>query len=229
VTGLGVWAITRGGSGSGTSITPVTSSEPSTTDAPVSVGTDATDSGNAGTFVITAPEASPSSLAPRDTGVPETAAAGDRLVADDTGVFTVSVPNDFEVDTAPVDANGEQVAQVMAAVDLSKFRSDFVTVGYIVNALPDFIAATPHDAILLAGPRDQDCTNLSAETDVDTAVGPAVVQTAQGCGPESGTVAVMALVDSSSGLAFVVYAQGGGDVASVRTLAQTVLESVYLS
>ncbi|MEY4340475.1 MAG: hypothetical protein RLZ14_2325, partial [Actinomycetota bacterium] len=53
--------------------------------------------------------------------------------------------------------------------------------------------------------------------------------TAEGCGAEAGSVAVVALIDDASGRVFVVYAQGANTADAVRSLARAVLESITIN
>ena len=232
VIGLGVWAFSRGAGTAGRDQpvggTPAPGETASGDTSPAQPATDPS-VGPDDTFVITAPEATSSGRTLPDSGTDPTAAPGERLVTDDTGFFTVAVPNDFEVSTEAIDANGLIVPSVMAATDLNRFGNDFVTVGYVVNAVSSELAVTEHDAIALVGPSEQDCANIDPETSLDTEVGPAVLQTAEGCGAEAGSVAVVALIDDTSGRVFVVYAQGANTSDAVRSLARAVLESVTIN
>lgn len=227
VVGLAAWSL-FGGGGSGATA-PTSSVEVGRTDGPP---TTTIESASGDTFVITAPDNSVVGATLPDSSVPDapvTAANGDRLVTDDTGFFTVAVPNDFEVNTASIDAGSVVVPSVKAAVDLAAFGDDYVTVGYAVNAVAGDLATSELDGIGLVAPGDRDCSTVSADTDIDTKVGPAVLQTFEGCGGEGGSVAVVALLDSASGRVFVVYAQGSNTVDSVTALATAVLESITVS
>lgn len=234
VAAFGLWVFTRGGGDGGD---PVPASDAAITegaraDGVVTDGTGATDSvavDTLDTLVITAPEGTSSGQTLPESGTEPTAAPGERLVTDDTGFFTVSVPDEFEVSTESINASGLIVPSVMASVDLQQFGDDFVTVGYVVNAVSSDLATTEHDAIVLVGPAEQDCATIDAEASIDTEVGAAVLQTAEGCGAEGGSVAVVALVDGTSGRVFVVYAQGANTAETVSRLAQAVLESITIN
>lgn len=223
VAGLAGWSLVRGNDPGSRAV--VTSAGADTTAAR---STTTTDSGSTETYVITAPDNSLVGATLPNSSTPPTAANGDRVVTDDTGFFTVAVPADFEVSTKPIDAGSVIVPSVKASTDLAAFGNDYVTVGYAVNAIAGDLATSEREGIGLIAPGDTECSTVGADTDIDTKVGAAVLQTFEGCG-EGGSVAVVALLDSASGRVFVVYAQGSNTVDSVTTLATTVLESITVN
>lgn len=179
----------------------------------------------ADTLVITAPETSAPAVQPTEP----TAASGDVLVSDDTGLFGLSVPESFETDTASLDVNGVRVPSVTSAVKLSTYDEGYDEVGFTVAALPPDLAVTVDEAIQFGTPPADDCTTIDQQPDLDTEIGPAAMVLAEGCGINGATVVVLVLADEVSGHVFVVGAQGLAGSTEVTRLAQAVLESIYIN
>ena len=230
--GVAVAAVVVGGlffalRGGGDSASPSTSAAVSSTEAATTTVGD--------TLVITTPENPPTTVGET---VPETLAPvpgptpgeNEVVVTDDTGLFQVLAPADFEVDTAPLDIDGLSVASVTAALSLVNYDVGYDETGYTVMALPAELAADAEAALTVFN--DQltgDCDPPMEMPDLDTAIGPARHLVAQGCRDNGSTAVVLAIDETNTGLVFAVLAQGAAGPAEVTRLAQAVLESIYIN
>ncbi|MEY4173952.1 MAG: hypothetical protein RI900_1117 [Actinomycetota bacterium] len=186
---------------------------------------DSTSTTVADTLVITVPE---TTVVDTQPPVP-TAVAGDVLVSDDTGLFSLSVPESFETDTTSLDVNGVRVPSVTSAVQLSTYDEGYDEIGFTVAALPPDLAVTEDEAIQFGTPPSEDCVTIDRQPDLDTDIGPAAMVLAEGCGINGATVVVLVLADEVSGHVFVVGAQGLAGATEVTTLARAVLEGIYIN
>lgn len=216
--GVGAFVASRGG-GDDTAVATTTTAAAATTTV-------------AETLVITTPETSVPDTTLPDTTVPSgpTPGEGEVVVTDDTGVFSVIAPDTFEVDTAPLDLDGGSVASVTAAGNLDLYGNGYDETGYTVMALPADIAADSDAAIALLNDQlTADCGSSTQNVDLETAIGPARHLVGQACGANGATAVVLAIDETNTGLVFLVVAQGPAGESEVTTLAQAVLESIYIN
>lgn len=178
------------------------------------------------TFVITSPSVTEPALT---TLTPTSAGDGvlpDITVTDDTKFFTVQLPGKFKTDTAPIDANGIQVAQVSGSEDLNAYNNDHDTIGVTVLGAPADKLQAPAALVNLFDPGATVCTDRNQASGVATKLGATEVLYLDGCGPNKASKVVMA-VQASSGAVFVVVAQGNGPAnGPLLQFAQAVLETI---
>jgi hypothetical protein len=179
------------------------------------------------TFVITAPE----STAPPSTVVdPATTVSADDVVSvtDDTNTFSIFLPGSFQTDTAPLDAQGVQFAQISGSEDLQAYVNDHDTFGItVLGAQADQVAA-PADLVNIFDPGADVCTSRTPQSGYATSLGTAEVLLLDGCGTGGAFAKVIMAVPVPAQNAMVIaVAQGPGPAnASLLSFAQAVVESV---
>lgn len=218
VLGGGVFVALRGGDDAASTTSTTTASTDAVTTtaaAPTTV---------ADTLVITTPENPTTTVAQSVPGADEV------VVTDDTGLFQVAAPADFEIDTAPLDIDGLQVASVTAAVNLANYDAGYDETGYTVMGLPADLAADAELAMTIFSDQlASDCVPPVEQPDLDTAIGAARYLVAEGCIENGSTAVVLVIDETNTGLVFAVLAQGLADPSTVTDLAKAVLESIYIN
>lgn len=195
--------------------------------APTSVPeTDATEAGTDDTFVITAPE----STQPVATVPPTVAPGGDGVISvtDDTNSFSLFFPDTFLTDTAPIDAQGVQFAQISGSEDLQSYVNDHDTFGITVLGAPADQVATAPELVGIFDPGAEVCTTRVPQSGYVTALGAAEVLLLDGCGTGGASAKVIMVVPVPDQNAVIVaVAQGAGPAnSSLLEFTQAVVESV---
>ena len=178
------------------------------------------------TLVITAPE----TTQPLETVAPTVAPGGDGVitVTDDTGSFTLILPDTFQTDTAPIDAQGVQFAQVSGSEDLQSYVNDHDTFGITVLGAPADQVATAVELLDIFDPGAEVCTERVPQSGYVTALGTAEVLLLDGCGTGGASAKViMAVPVPDQNAIIVAVAQGAGPANSaLLEFTQAVIESV---
>jgi hypothetical protein len=180
------------------------------------------------TFVITAPE---TTAPPVTTAVdPATTVSADDVVnvIDDTNTFSIYLPGSFQTDTAPLDAQGVQFAQISGSENLQAYVNDHDTFGItVLGAQADKVAA-PADLVNIFDPGADVCTSRVPQSGYATSIGTAEVLLLDGCGTGGAFAKVIMAVPVPARNAMVIaVAQGPGPAnASLLSFAQAVVESV---
>jgi len=180
------------------------------------------------TFVITAPPVTD----PPITDVPPVSDAGGGIqtLTDDTSLFSVVLPSDFEVDTSSFSTNsGATVPRVMGSTDLNAFGDDDDTFGISVMEVPTTLLATAADALGAFAPDDTTCTQQTTEIGFTTAQGPTEVLRADGCGTDGKYAKVIMAIATPDGQHILVaLAQGIGPSSdTLLSFTQAVFETAH--
>jgi hypothetical protein len=181
------------------------------------------------TLVITAPE----TTQPAVTVAPTvTVPAGDGVVnvTDDTGSFSLFLPDTFETDTAPIDAQGVQFAQISGSDDLQAYVNDHDTFGITVLTAPADQVATPAELVGIFDPGVDVCSQRVPQSGYTTALGAGELLLLDGCGTGGVFAKVILVVPIPDQNAVIVsVAQGPGPAnASLLEFTQAVTESVSI-
>ncbi len=195
----------------------VTSDVTEVTEAPTSTPED--------TFVITAPPSTdpPATLPPTTDGT-----VPDIRVTDDTNSFSVLMPGDWATDTAPVDANGTQFAQISGSGDLEAYNNDHDTLGITLLGIQADLVAPPADLINVFDPGVDVCSQRQNASAVDTAQGPAEVLYLDGCGTGGAYGKVVMIVSFPANNAVLITISQGNSPSTgpLFNFTKIVVESV---
>lgn len=198
--------------------------KPSVTLAPITSTTDATATTASSPVITDAPTTVPVATdAP--TTVPESTL---EEFFDDTGTFSMVLPNDLEIDTTVlVDQNGQEIPSIAAAESLAGYNSDDTTFGLTAVVVgPAFNT----DAALVMDflePAEGTCTTRVADQ-VQTALGLADRVSLAGCGVGSGNKILMTVTLADGVTVVGLYMQGLADATTLAPAAQYALESVFV-
>lgn len=147
---------------------------------------------------------------------------------DDTGTFSMTLPNDLEIDTTVlVDQNGQEIPSIAAAESLSAYNTDDTTFGLTTIVVG---AAFNADAALVMEflePAEGTCTARVADQ-VQTTLGLAERVSLTGCGVGAGNKVLMTVTLADGVTVVGVYMQGLADAATLAPAAQAALESVFV-
>ncbi|MBI4933979.1 MAG: hypothetical protein HY828_08880 [Actinobacteria bacterium] len=184
--------------------------------------TEDTDDDTDDTFVITAPETT--------QPAPTVAPGGDGVISvtDDTNSFSLFFPDTFLTDTAPIDAQGVQFAQISGSEDLQSYVNDHDTFGITVLGAPADQVATPPELVGIFDPGADVCTTRVPQSGYVTALGTAELLLLDGCGTAGASAKVIMVVPVPDQNAVIVaVAQGAGPANStLLEFTQAVVESV---
>lgn len=202
----------------------------SSVDAPTTVAvTEGEDDeeGSDDTLVITAPE----TTQPQGTVAPTLSTpTGDGAISvtDDTGTFSVFLPDTFQTDTAPIDAQGVTFAQVSGSDDLQAYVNDHDTFGITVLVAPADQVSAPADLVGAFDPGADVCTQRVPQSGYQTSVGTAELLLLDGCGTGGAFAKVIMVVPVPDQNAVVVAVSQGTAPASGALLdfTQAVVESI---
>lgn len=212
----GVVLLTGGDDDKKTTVTlaPVTSS---TLDTATTLGT---------TVQITTP-ATAATVAPT---VPETAAPDDGLVTvnDDTGTFSIILPNDLELDTTTITSNdGFIVPSISAAEIISDYNVDDTTFGLTSVAVGPDIGSDTVQVMAFLEPVEGTCTGR-VQDQVQTALGLADRVSLTGCGAGAGNKVLMVVQLADRPVVIGIYMQGLATIENLQPAAQYALESIFV-
>jgi len=125
-------------------------------------------------------------------------------VEDDTGRMTVDLPRQWsEIDTLPVDQDGQPMPGISASADLGAFYSGFDEPGV---ALVAFEGGSIEQALNEFGAADPGC-NLAAEEDYDDGLYAGVVRYWDGCGSGSSVVVLLVAAPADGSMLIIVLGQ----------------------
>jgi hypothetical protein len=124
----------------------------------------------------------PPTTAPGPTEPGATTIPSDIQVAtDDTKMFKVGLPKQFDTATAPIQNGSKKFSHVSGSTDLTSYANDDDTFGISVLATTTDQVATPKDFLELIGAGVSGCSDQKSGT-VETDIGSAVVLRFDGCG-----------------------------------------------
>lgn len=160
----------------------------------------------------------------------DTTVADDGLIEvfDDTGTFSIILPNDLETDTTPIGPTGA-TPSIRAAVVLDDFRNEEVTFGLIAvaGAVGSDLGSDAAEALAWMNPPDGVCTGRVDDT-VETALGLAMRASFTGCGVDAGNKILMAIQLAGRPVLIGIYMQGTADLVTLGSAAQFALESMFV-
>jgi len=209
----GIFLLTGGDDDKTTSITlaPITSTTVVTT--------------TPATAVITTPPTVPATEAPT---VPTTADSGLIEVFDDTGTFSMVLPNDLETDTTTITStDGFIVPSISAADGITAYNGDDTTFGLTAVAVGPDIGSDAAQVMAFLEPPEGTCTgSRSTEIGRPTALGAASVVTLTGCGVGAGNKVLMVVALADRPIVVGIYMQGLATIDLLLPAAQFALESI---
>jgi len=162
--------------------------------------------------------------------VPETIAdSGLVTITDDTGTFSIVVPDDLELDTTTITSNdGFIVPSINAATIIADYNGDDTTFGLTSVAVGPAIGSDVAQVMEFLEPAEGTCTGRSVEFGRPTAVGAASVVTLTGCGVGGGNKVLMVVQLADRPVVIGIYMQGLAPVADLQPAAQFALESIVV-
>lgn len=178
---------------------------------------------------ITVPPTAPPTAPPTDPAT--TTAVDDGLIEifDDTGTFSMILPDDLEVDTTTIASNdGFAVPSISAAEIIASYNTDDVTFGLTAVAVGPDIGSDAEQVMAFLEPAEGTCTGRSVEVGRPTAMGAANVVSLTGCGVGGGNKVLLVVQLADRPVVIGLYMQGVADVATLLPAAQFALESILV-
>ena len=194
--------------------------------APITSSTLATDTTLGG--VITLPPTVP------PTGTPTVATtiadSGLTTVTDDTGTFSMVLPNDLELDTSTISTTDVPpliVPSISAASVIASYNTDDVTFGLTAVAVGPDIGSDAAQVMAFLEPADGTCTGRTEDV-VETLVGTANRVSLTGCGAGAGNKVLMVVQLADRPVVIGLYMQGLAAVVDIQPAAQLAIESIVV-
>ena len=195
--------------------------------APITTSTLATDTTVANTLAITVPVTAPPTVP--ETAPVTTAAGGLVTVTDDTGTFSISIPDNLETDTTTITSNdGFTVPSISAAETISSYNTDDVTFGLTSVAVGPDIGSDATQVLAFLEPAAGVCTGRVQEDGIATAVGTATRVSLTGCGVGAGNKVLMVVTLADRPIVIGIYMQGLATIENLQPAAQYALESIFV-
>ena len=176
------------------------------------------------TAVITVPP----TVAPTDA---PTTVADDGLIEvfDDTGTFSMLLPDDLELDTTTITSNdGFIVPSISAANVIADYNVDDTTFGLTAVAVGPDIGSDPDQVMAFLEPAEGTCTGRSVEIGRPTALGAANVVFLTGCGAGAGNKVLMVVALADRPVVVGIYMQGLAAIEDLTPAAQFALETILV-
>ena len=131
------------------------------------------------------------------TSPPNTDGGSDLVeVSDDLDAFSVLVPGNLELDTAPLtSSDGITIASVIAAESVNGFLNDHTTLGFQFYAARSADSVDAASLLSAISPGEGECTSSQPNIGFPTAFGGASMVTYDGCGSDSAGGKVLITVE----------------------------------
>jgi len=158
------------------------------------------------------------------------AGGGVTELTDDTGLFAVLLPSDFEVNTSSFSTqSGDVVPRVMGSTSLDAFADDDDTFGISIMEVPITLVATAADALTAFGPDNTTCPQQTTEVGFTTTQGATEVLRADGCGTGGSYAKVIMAIAAPDGQHILVaLSQGiGPSNDTLLSFTQAVFETAH--
>ena len=193
--------------------------------APITSSSDVT----ATTAGITVPVITLAPTVPGTNAPPTSAESGLIDVFDDTGAFSILLPNDLETDTTTITStDGFEIPSVSAATAIVSYNSDDVTFGLTAVAVGSDIGSSAEQVMAFLEPAEGTCTSRSVEIGRPTTHGAANVVSLSGCGVGGGNKVLMVVQLADRPVVLGIYMQGLAAIADLDPAAQLALESILV-
>lgn len=183
------------------------------------------------TVPATAIITTPPTVAPTDAPTVPPTSVDDGLIEvfDDTGTFSMILPNDLEVDTTAVtDPDGVTVPSISAAEIIADYYVNDTTFGLTAVAVGPDIGSTAEQVMAFFEPPEGTCAGRSVEIGRPTAIGAANVVTLTGCGVGAGNKVLMVVQLADKPVVVGIYMQGLATIENLAPAAQYALESILV-
>ncbi len=166
-------------------------------------------------------------VAPTDPVVPTTVDdSGIITVTDDTGMFSMLLPDYFEADTSTTTStDGFTIPSISASETLSSYVVDDVTFGLTAIAVGPEIGSDAAQVMEFLEPEDGTCTGRVADT-AETFYGTATRVSLTGCNGTAGNKVLMVVALADRPVVIGIYVQALAAVADIQGFAQSELESM---
>ena len=193
--------------------------------APITSTTIGTETTTAITSAITTPATVAETAAPT---APPTTAGGDLItITDDTGTFSIVVPDDLELDTSTITSNdGFIVPSISAAVIIADYNGDDTTFGFTSVVVGPDVGSDPAQVLAFLEPADGTCSGRTEDIGIATALGSATRVSLTGCGAGGGNKVLIVVQLADRPVVIGIYMQGLATIADLQPAAQFVLESM---
>ena len=195
--------------------------------APITSTTIATQPTTAITSAITTPATVLDTVAP--TAPPTTTGSSLVTITDDTGTFSIMVPDNLELDTTTITSNdGFAVPSISAASIIADYNGDDTTFGLTSVAVGPTIGSDATQVLAFLEPADGTCTGRTEDDGFATAVGSATRVTLTGCGAGGGNKVLIVVQLADRPVVIGIYMQGTATVENLQPAAQFALESIFV-
>jgi hypothetical protein len=152
-------------------------------------------------------------------------------VTDDTGTFSMILPNDLELDTTTIttaDTPPITIPSISAAEGIASYNTDDVTFGVTAISVGPDLGHNAEQVMAFLEPAEGTCTSRSVEIGRPTAVGAANVVSLSGCGVGAGNKVLMVVQLADRPVVIGIYMQGLAAIADLDPAAQYALESILV-
>lgn len=181
------------------------------------------------TIATTAAITVPVTVAPT---VPETTAdSGLVTITDDTGTFSIVLPNDLELDTTTITSTDDPpvvIPSISAADVIADYNVDDTTFGLTAVSVGPDIGSDAAQVMAFLEPADGTCTGRVQEEGIATAVGIATRVSLTGCGAGGGNKVLMVVQLADRPVVIGIYMQGLAAIENLQPAAQYALESIFV-
>ena len=161
---------------------------------------------------------------------PPTTAGGDLItVSDDTGTFSIVLPNDLELDTTTITSNdGFTVPSISAAEIIANYNSDDTTFGFTSVVVGPDIGSDAAQVLAFLEPTEGTCSGRTEDIGIATAVGSATRVSLTGCGAGGGNKVLIVVQLADRPVVIGIYMQGLATIENLQPAAQYALESIFV-
>ena len=164
--------------------------------------------------------------------VPTTAGTTLVTVTDDTGTFSMTLPDYLETDTTTISTSDQPplvVPSISAADVIASYNVDDVTFGLTAVSVGPDIGSTPEQVMAFLEPAEGTCTGGRVADTVQTVFGVANRVSLTACGTGAGNKVLMVVQLADRPVVIGIYMQGLATTADLAPAAQAALESIFVN